>query len=77
MNKGRQFHWVMEYTVGMHAQSKTIWLFEIFICNDTQVCKGETYKKTTIHNLKLPATTSGTPVQIRKIIKYNNNNNVI
>ncbi len=23
--------------------------------NDTQVCKGETSKKTTIHNLKLPA----------------------
>ena len=38
--------------VGMHAQSKTIWLFEIFICifilYDTQVCKGETSKKTTI-----------------------------
>ena len=36
----------------MHAQSKTIWFLKFLSVNfdDTQVCKGETSKQTTIHN---------------------------
>ena len=40
--------------VGMHAQSKTFSCLKFLSVNfnDTQVCEGETSKKTTIHNIK-------------------------